>query len=175
MAYQSGNAPYHGLASLMAMKGRYGDTELVHMSKPEVAALNASGKLTTNPSTGLPEAFNLNMQSVLPIALGIAGSVLLPAAAPTIFSGLSGAAIAGGLGTTAGSLLAGESPEQAVMKGAISGGVGYGLGSLTGAGSDIAAAEAAGKASLEPAVGSTTEALNAQLGELAGKIGRAHV
>ena len=85
--------------------------------------------------------------------------------------GTSLTAIAGGLGTTAGSLLAGESPEQAVMKGAISGGVGYGLGSLTGAGSDIAAAEAAGKASLEPAVGSTTEALNAQLGELAGTEG----
>lgn len=45
-------------------KGRYGDTELVHMSKGEVNSLarlaNSHGKkLTKNPKTGLKEAFNL--------------------------------------------------------------------------------------------------------------------
>jgi hypothetical protein len=45
-------------------KGRFGDTELVHMSKPEVNALmrlaKAHGtKLTNNPDTGLKEAFSL--------------------------------------------------------------------------------------------------------------------
>jgi hypothetical protein len=45
-------------------KGRFGDTELVHMSKPEVNALmrlaTSHGKtLTNNPDTGLKEAFSL--------------------------------------------------------------------------------------------------------------------
>jgi hypothetical protein len=45
-------------------KGRFGDTELVHMSKHEVNALmrlaTAHGKkLTNNPDTGLKEAFSL--------------------------------------------------------------------------------------------------------------------
>ena len=39
--------------------GRYGDTQLVHMSMDEYMALQAMGKLTKNPDTGLPEAFNL--------------------------------------------------------------------------------------------------------------------
>ena len=51
-----------GLASLLASRGRNGDTALVHMSPEEVRVLkefaNANGlPLTTNPKTGLPEAF----------------------------------------------------------------------------------------------------------------------
>ena len=147
MAYQSGNAPYHGLASLMAMKGRYGDTELVHMSKPEVAALNASGKLTTNPSTGLPEAFNLSMQSVLPIALGIAGSILLPGAGTALGSGL-GAAMAGAFGGSAlGSLVTGQSLGESLKTGALSAagtGIGGAFAGESFAGVPSQAAEQAG-------------------------------
>ena len=52
-------APQSGIANLLAMKGRMGDTELVHMSKPEINVMRTMGQLTTNPYTGLPEAFNL--------------------------------------------------------------------------------------------------------------------
>ena len=95
------NAPGSGLASLQAMQGRYGDTELVHMSKPEVQGLASLGQLTINPVTGLPEAFSL--KQMLPAIAGIAASAFLPMAAPAIFSGIGGGALAGGLGTFAGS------------------------------------------------------------------------
>ena len=54
------NAPMSGLSNLLALRGRMGDTELVHMSKPEINMLRRMGELTVNPRTGLPEAFNLN-------------------------------------------------------------------------------------------------------------------
>ena len=53
-------APMSGLSNLLSLKGRKGDTELIHMSKPEVNMLERMGQLTVNPRTGLPEAFNLN-------------------------------------------------------------------------------------------------------------------
>ena len=72
MAYMiNRQAPQSGLANLLALKGRMGDTELVHMSKPEIASLQAMGQLTVNPSTGLPEAFKL--KDILPtlVATGL--------------------------------------------------------------------------------------------------------
>lgn len=57
--YTNRQAPQSGLANLLAMRGRMGDTELVHMSKPEINMMRSMGKLTSNPMTGLPEAFNL--------------------------------------------------------------------------------------------------------------------
>ena len=60
MAYLTNRqAPNSGLANLLAMKGRMGDTELVHMSKPEIDMMRRMGEISTNPKTGLPEAFNL--------------------------------------------------------------------------------------------------------------------
>jgi hypothetical protein len=80
------DAPYSGLSSLMALRGRGGDTELVHMSKPEVRGLASLGELTINPDTGLPEAFKL--KSILPTIAGLAAayftggsSLLIPALA----------------------------------------------------------------------------------------------
>ena len=55
------DAPMSGLANLMAMKGRQGDTELIHMTKPEIRGLASLGKITVNPDTGLPEAFSFNI------------------------------------------------------------------------------------------------------------------
>jgi hypothetical protein len=77
------DAPLSGLSSLMAMKGRQGDTELIHMTKPEIAGLASLGKLTINPDTGLPEAFGF--KQILPMTcrcrnLGIAtGGLSIPA------------------------------------------------------------------------------------------------
>lgn len=42
-----------------AEKGRYGDSHLLHISEDELNQLKATGKLTRNPETGLPEAFSL--------------------------------------------------------------------------------------------------------------------
>lgn len=63
------------LANHVAQKGRHGDSTLVHVSKGELAGLQALAKnsgttLTVNPQTGLPEAFNL--RSLLPMAAGAA-------------------------------------------------------------------------------------------------------
>lgn len=68
-------APLSGLANLMALKGRQGDTELVHMTKPEIRGLASLGQLTINPDTGLPEAFNF--KSLLPAIAGLAAIPLL--------------------------------------------------------------------------------------------------
>lgn len=57
--YTNRQAPQSGLANLLALRGRQGDTELVHMSKPEINMLRSMGEITINPTTGLPEAFNL--------------------------------------------------------------------------------------------------------------------
>ena len=51
--------PLQGISNLMKMQGRMGDTELVHMSPMEVKGLASLGRLTRNPETGLPEAFNI--------------------------------------------------------------------------------------------------------------------
>ena len=63
------------LADNMAAHGRHGDDTLIHVDKGELAALKAlaakHGKpLTTNPETGLPEAFGL--RQLLPAAVGFA-------------------------------------------------------------------------------------------------------
>ena len=51
--------PLQGMANLLESQGRYGDTELVHMSQPEVRGLASLGRLTRNPETGLMEAFSI--------------------------------------------------------------------------------------------------------------------
>ena len=64
--------PLAGMANLLEMQGRMGDTELVHMSKPEVKGLQSLGQLTVNPETGLLEAFSIGgffKDYVVPAAL----------------------------------------------------------------------------------------------------------
>ena len=88
-------------ADLVRAQGRYGDSQLMHVTPKEVQALQtiaqAHGKsLSVNPNTGLPEAFDLG--AILPTVAGtVVGSMV---GAPWL-----GAAI-GGLGTyaTTGSL-----------------------------------------------------------------------
>ena len=55
--YINRRAPQSGLASVLATRGRMGDTELVHMTKPEVQRLMNTGLMSLNPQTGLPEYF----------------------------------------------------------------------------------------------------------------------
>ncbi len=85
--------PLQGISNLMKMQGRMGDTELVHMTKPEVKGLASLGIISTNPNTGLPEAFLGSIGKaftnyIIPAALTIgSGGNPLPAAA---YSGLKG-------------------------------------------------------------------------------------
>lgn len=117
-------------AAQVASYGRNGDTTLVHMTPGEVQGLASLGQLTINPDTGLPEAFN--MQSLLPIIGGIAGSFLLPGAGTALGAGLGASAVGAGLGTTAGGLLAGQKPGEALLGGITSGLMSFGIGSILG-------------------------------------------
>lgn len=80
-------------AQHLASTGRNNDTELVHMSKPEVAGLQAlaqqHGKqLTRNPSTGLLEAGVLD--SILPAVAGAGLSLAFPELSPLMTAGIVG-------------------------------------------------------------------------------------
>ena len=52
--------PLGRIGQTMGRMGRMGDSTLVHMNPQEVEGLAALGKLTYNPVTGLPEAFNFS-------------------------------------------------------------------------------------------------------------------
>ena len=128
----------------MASKGRYGDTMLVHMNPIEVDALakmSPTGKLTTNPDTGQPEAF-------LPLLAAMGGGYLGGA--------LGYGALGAGLGSFAGSLAQGDDFETALAGGLLS----YGTaGMLNAAGGTDAAAlagtenAATNLAAVDPALG----------------------
>jgi hypothetical protein len=112
-----------GLASL----GRNGDTMLMHVSPSEVGGLKQVGdslgiKMTTNPYTGMPEAFNFGdfFTSFLPTIAGIA-------AAPAT-GGFSMAPILAGAGT--GAALAAAKGQDPLMGGLTGGLGGYGGGQL---------------------------------------------
>jgi hypothetical protein len=114
-----------GLASL----GRNGDTMLMHVSPSEVGGLKKVGdslgiKMTTNPYTGMPEAFNFGsfLSSFLPTIAGIA-------AAPAT-GGFSMAPILAGAGT--GAVLAAAKGEDPLMGTLMGGFGGYGGGNLAG-------------------------------------------
>jgi hypothetical protein len=145
----------------MAMQGRYGDTELVHMSKPEIQGLASLGQLTINPDTGLPEAFSL--KSILPVIGGIAGSILLPGAGTALGAGLGASAVGAGLGTAAGGLLAGQKPGEALLGGLTSGLMSYGIGSLLGS--------TGVEKALAPTEQIASEAAAAQLADVPGYVG----
>ena len=135
-------------ADLVRAQGRYGDSQLMHVTPKEVQALQtiaqAHGKsLSVNPNTGLPEAFDLG--AILPTVAGtVVGSMV---GAPWL-----GAAI-GGLGTyaTTGSL------EKGLMAG---------LGAFGGASFGAALGAAGAVPSAAPAAVAET-ALNTGIGELA--------
>lgn len=127
-------------AQKLASKGRYGDSYLVHMSEQEVALLDAMapGGLTTNPDTGLPEAFSV--LNILPAIVGIGATMM--GAGP-----LAAAALNAGTG-----LAVGKDPMEALAGGALS----YGAGSIFDAASG--AAEAAVQTGAEEAANATIQA-----------------
>jgi hypothetical protein len=125
------------LAQQMKAIGRKGDTELVHMTKGEVAGLQAlaeaaGGTLTKNPKTGLPEASFL--ERLLPSIIGLGVGM---------FAGpMAGAA--------AGALVGGATNEENPMMGALMGGLGGYGGASLGAG-----LSQAGAGAIAPTTGAT--------------------
>ena len=128
----------HHIAKGLASLGRNGDSMLMHVSPAEVAGIKAIGdmtgrKLTTNPDTGMPEAFDFGdfFSSLLPTLVGVA-------LAPETFGGSLGitagstaakvAPIVGGMAT--GAAVAGAKGEDVLTGGLMGGLGGYGGGNL---------------------------------------------
>jgi hypothetical protein len=144
------------LADQMKSRGRGGDTELVHMTKGEVAGLQqlamaAGGSLTINPDTGLPEASFL--RNLLPTIIGFG---LAP-----FTGGLSAAAIGAGTGA----MLNKENP----LMGAITGGLGAFGGAQLGAGLSAAGTTAAQAAAVPGAQAAGQAAVDASVRDLAAR------
>lgn len=150
----------HHAAQHLASKGRNGDTTLVHMTKGEVAGLQALAKkqgtsLTINPHTGLPEAFSL--KSLLPMAAGaalVASGVGAPMAA---------AMVGGGMFAATGSLKQGLMAGLGAYGGA---GLAGGLGAM---GAEAGTAAAAGEAEAAAAAAAETEAAKQTALQTAGQ------
>lgn len=96
----------HDAAQHLASQGRYGDSMLVHMNPKEVAGLQALAQqkgtsLTTNPDTGMPEAFGLGDLNPFRIVQGkgeigesgfgsmLVGAALMAAGMPPQLAGLA--------------------------------------------------------------------------------------
>ena len=109
---------YHTTSKGIAALGRHGDDTLLHVSKEELAGLQKLlGPLTTNPKTGMPEAFAVT-DILKSLGLGILGAWSGGAAAPLL--GTIGSTIVGA-GTSA---LAGGGISAAEGKGFAPGAVG---------------------------------------------------
>lgn len=127
------HAPEAGLASLLASRGRGGDSVLVHMSPGEVhglqqLAMASGGSLTINPHTGLYEAGWL--KKLLPM---IAGALLAPLTGGTSlgsFLAKAGSLIGGGAAAGTGLLVGGV---EALRTGSLKKGLMAGLGAYGGA------------------------------------------
>lgn len=79
-------AGLRGLAEKVADKGRYGDSELVHMNPDEIAILEQYfGPMTINPDTGKPEAFSWKK---FLLGAGLAGAAFIPGAQGLVALGL---------------------------------------------------------------------------------------
>ena len=124
-------------------KGRYGDTELMHVNPIEVEWMhkNLPGGLTRNPDTGQPEAF-------LPLLMAMAGSWGAGAMGLGTLMGtsaLTAGAVGAGAGSFAGNMLQGESFGDSLKSGLTTGALSFGLGSL---GDAVTGANPAGEAGL---------------------------
>lgn len=133
--------------------GRYGDTELIHVNKAELAELKQMwGEPTINPQTGQPEFFLGFLKKLLPIA-----AMFIPGIGPAIGGALK-------IGSTAGSALlgAGMGAMNGGVKGALLGGLTGGVGA-SGA-SDLA------KTAVNTAAGAATGGVNGALGGALGSV-----
>jgi hypothetical protein len=115
----------------LASYGRHGDDTLLHVSRKELEGIRQlTGKgFTTNPHTGLPEAFNW-AKAILPAIAGIGITALTGGlGAPAALAALAGAAGSGATSFGVGKAQ-GESTSQALQEGLISGATSFAGGQL---------------------------------------------
>lgn len=168
---EGGIAELKPIAKAIASYGRNGDTMLAHITPAEARMLRRrGGSGTTNPSTGLPEFFNLFKsigkalksvgkavkkfasstvgRLVATVALGF---FLGPAAASMLGVGSAAgvAAVSGFVGSAGSTLLAGGNLKDALKAGAI-GGLTAGAGAGLMGGSEAFATNSASTAGLTP-------------------------
>jgi hypothetical protein len=158
---QEGNMPRFARGGLnqIARMGRYGDTELAHITPFEARILQAyGGSGTINPSTGQPEFFLKKVgkalkkvfKAVAP-ALPIILSFVAPGLGGAIGSALSGGALAatsagaGMLGSAAIGGLSSAASGGNVLQGALGGALGAGAGGALGSAVGDATGMALGK------------------------------
>ena len=159
-------------AEAVRQRGRYGDSVLMHVNPQEAEALAAGsgGYLTTNPDTGLPEAF---LPALLPILGGIGGTALATSGALAGLGGLGAfmtanpymaGAVGSALGKTLGTGDLGEGVKTGLFA-ALTGGLMQGLtsdGDFIRSGADIGGADALAAARATDAAANVAnpEALN---------------
>ena len=127
----------HDAARNLAKYGRHGDDMLLHVGRKELEGIRAlTGRdFTRNPNTGLPEAFNF--ASLIPIAAGIAGTVLSG-------GNVGIGALASGAASAATTAAQGGSAQDAITQGLISGATTFAGGQILAGVGDAAGAAAAG-------------------------------
>jgi hypothetical protein len=165
------------LAKNLANKGRFGDNNLLHVSDAELrglASLMPDGKLTTNPETGLPEAFFF-----LPFLAGLAPAAAAGAGAAGTAAGLTAGLGAAGLGAAgtaaatapalaAGTLAATPATLAAPATGAGLGALGAGMEAGMGAAGGGLSALAPTAASAAPTAAATAPAVTGTATGVAG-------
>ena len=174
--------PLQGMANLLEDQGRYGDTELVHMSQPEVRGLQSLGRLTRNPETGLMEAFSIGgffKDYVAPAAL-----FAIPTIGPylsagytgiksgvesgNVLTGITSGLLSYGLGKVGGKLfkgMFGGADDAALSAGQVS----FKEGLQKGAGNVSKMAQLAGQNPFNTTAGAATNAFNAMAPEQLAK------
>ena len=133
--YKGGQPDLEEQAENVRQAGRYGDTELMHVTPEEARGLSSlRGGVTLNPHTHLPEAFAF----LAPAVIGLGGLAGTGAAVGTgaALAG-TGAALAGGIGPAVGGYT-GASALPTFASGACTaigaGGISPAVGGYTGAG-----------------------------------------
>ena len=124
--------PYADIAQELEEKGRYGDTQLLHVRNDELQGLSSLGQLTINPDTGLPEAFSF--KSLIPGLVGAAVTIASGGTmAPLMAAGM------GGLASFGTSMAMGNSLQSSLLSGFMT----FGGGAIAGGGPSFGV-EAAG-------------------------------
>jgi hypothetical protein len=148
----------------IAAKGRYGDNHLLHVSDAELQGLNALAHekfgrgLTTNPDTGLPEAF---------LFAPLLAPMLAPALAGTIGStALATGLTAGALGTAEAAARGMDDPLQQGLMAGLTAGAGSALGEGLSAAADPATQAASGLGDAAKALGPQELAILEQSGNI---------
>jgi hypothetical protein len=96
-----GQPPAKSAADYLKNYGRFGDTQLIHISTKELEELKKSGRITRNPHTGLPEAFSLG---------GALGG--LASGGLSLFGGGGGSGVGGVAGRLFGTLGGGAAADR---------------------------------------------------------------